>query len=282
MQKRPLFPSALALALAALFFALPSCRKVYDFIHDHPDARDTLCRITTISTVGYFGNHDVYTVTYNTKGNPISMLDASPVGTSGNIDQYFRYDRFNRLSDYMWTFIGAKGGVVAWHKYAYPRKNFVTDTTISYIDVNVDTGASPIAASLDYYTITGYTLDAHERIWKIWSIPNDPLQPPVLQTTISYDANGNLPLSDSTLAYDNKVNIYRTNKTWQFVYNNYSRNNVIKPGLFEPLPTYNDFGLPLTLPNLTSNNIYYFLLVNSGPPMQITYACSAPKGPVSY
>jgi hypothetical protein len=255
-----------------------SCRKVCDFIHDHPDAHASLCRITKIFVKGYFGNPDTFNIAYNTKGNPLSMLATSPPGTTGNVDQYYRYDRFERLSDYMYTFIGAEGAV-SWHKYGYPRKDFVTDTSMMYIG-NVH-GPSPTAAAAGYYGITGYTLDIHGRVVKKWDIPNDPHQPPQLVETFTYDANGNRPLPD-TLTYDNKVNIYRTNKTWQFVYNDYSRNNPVLKGLFAPQPSYNDFGLPVTLPNLESFNLYPFFLENKNPEMVIAYACSMPKGPIDY
>jgi len=275
MSKHTSFPLA---ALFAALIALPSCRKACDFIHDHPDAHDSLCRITRLTVRGFFRNPDTFNIAYNAKGNPVSMLAKDPPGTLGNVDHYYRYDRFDRLSDYMITFIGSTGAI-GWDKYAYPRKDYVTDTSFSYVGT-VD-GPSPVSTGVTSYSIRAYTLDAHGRIVKVWEVPTDPHQPPVLQRTITYDANGNLPLPSPDLSYDDKVNIYRTSKTWQFVYNDYSRNNVIKDDhLF--FPTYNSFGLPLYIRNLESYYIYPFNIENTDPVMTVTYACSPPHGPVNY
>ena len=273
MQKLIVFAFAISL------ISQSSCRKVYDFIRDHPDAHDSLCRITRIYARGYFGHPDTFNIAYNAKGSPLSMLATGPYGTSGNLDQYFRYDRYNRLTDYLWTFIKSNGALV-WHKYGYPRPNFVTDTVISYTgEIH---GPSPIAASSYYYYIVGYTLDAHDRIERVWGLPNDPHEPPQPGGLIIYDANGNLPPSDSGVVYDNMVNPYRTNKVWQFVYNDYSRNNQVLTGLFAPTPIYNSFGLPVSLPNLNIRNYIIFFLSNTDPAMQFEYACSPPKGPINY
>lgn len=269
-----------ALISLLILSTLPSCRKVFDYIKDHHDAHDTLCRITQIRVRGYFGHPDTVNITYDAKGNPISMLLTSPPGSVGNLDQYFRYDRYGRLSDYFWSYIKAKG-VIVWHKYGYPRKNFITDTVMQYTGM-IDE-PSPIAGEAQFgYGITGYTMDAHDRISKIWSVPKDPHQPPQLGGNITYDANGNLPISDSGVVYDNEVNPYRTSKTWQFVFQDYSRNNRVLTGIFAPVPTYNDFGLPVALPNLNLRNFILFFLSNTDPAMTITYACPAPKGPIDY
>jgi hypothetical protein len=241
-----------------------SCRKVYDYIHDHPDGHDSLCRITQIKAVDFYGYHDTFNITYNRQGDPVSILSTSTYFTGSNIEQYFRYDSRGRLSDYFITYIKAEGALV-WHKYEYTRYNFVTDTVIKY--TGTVHGPAPIAKESVDYNIAGYTLDAHGRI---------------VSGTGAYDANGNKVLPKPDLTYDNKVNPYRTNKVWQFVYNDYSRNNVIKnDGLFTPL--YNDFGLPLNIRNLS---FYYlnlpFEIQDSGPQLDMSYACSAPKGPVDY
>jgi hypothetical protein len=252
-----------------------SCRKVYDYIREHPDGHESLCRITQIRVVDYANTLDTFDITYNAQGNPVSMLGTSPYHVYSNIEQYFRYDHFGRLSDFLYTYINSEGALI-WHKYGYPRKNFVTDTVINYPDAAVD-GPAPIAgAGPGYYYIRGWTLDAHDRIVKAWSIPNDPHEPPLLEGTITYDANGNKVLSRPDLTYDNKVNPYRTNKIWQFVYNDYSRNNVLQAD-HSFTPVYNDFGLPLNILNLSTYNLDLpFNIQNSGLQLDLTYACSAP------
>jgi len=255
--------------LTALFTLsiLSSCRKVYDYIHDHPDGHESLCRVMKMSVRTYY-SANLYTFSYNAKGDPISILDSGRIGTFGNDDQYFRYDRFGRLSDYVGTFIGQTNDVIFWHKYAYARPNFITDTTLFYIgDV---TKPSPNAAdAVNGYSIHAYTLDAYGRIAGI------------------YDANGNLVQSNPDRYYDDKVNVYRTSKVWQFVYQNYSRNNLLprSPGNPYPRlpdPVYNDFGLPLQLPNSFERTMGLFGENNIDPTIDITYACALSNGPINY
>jgi len=53
-MKHLLFPAIIFL------FATTSCRKVFDFIRDHPDAHDSLCRITKINVTGAFNEPDEF------------------------------------------------------------------------------------------------------------------------------------------------------------------------------------------------------------------------------
>jgi len=268
-MKHLLFP-----AIIILFASTTSCRKLIDYIHDHPGAHDSLCQVTVLA----FNGGEKYFISYNERGNPVTMKDTTR--STSAFDIYFRYDRFNRLSDYMVAFPRAFVADI-WHKYGYPRPGYVTDTVMFYDSQNVN-GPSPLAKNSYQYDISGYTLDAHDRIVKIWSIPNDPPHTPVLYKELHYDANGNLSLSSPDLSYDDKVNPYRTNKVWQFLFRDYSRNNVIKNDHYW-LPAYNSFGLPLALRNLQSYNIYAFgVNYIQGTQMDITYACSAPGGPISY
>ncbi|MDO6433176.1 hypothetical protein Q4E93_21380 [Flavitalea sp. BT771] len=262
-----------------MLYTQSSCRKVFDYIHDHADGHESLCPITQLRALGAGHERDTFNVIYNAHGDPVSLLATNSVPNATNVDQYFRYDIRGRLSDYILTFTQATG-VLVWHKYSYPSNNFVTDTVINYTGT-VD-GPPPIAKESAFgYLIFGYTMDAFGRITKIWSVSPDPQTPPVLSSTIVYDANGNKPLSRTDLTYDNKINPYRTNKIWQFVYNDYSRNNVL-PADHSFTPVYNDFGLPLTIPNLLPFFISNFALENTGTQIEIDYACSAPKGPINY
>jgi len=110
--------------------------------------------------------------------------------------------------------------------------------------------------------------------------PNPP-HTPYLIDTLKYDANGNLPIPDWTGVYDDKVNILRTNKVWQFVNINYSQNNLlINDGAF---PTrYNEYGLPLNLRNQARFLMYPFGVENYDQEAFVTYACSLTKGPIDY
>ena len=274
--------------LPAVFMALSllsSCKKAYDYIEDHPNTYPP-CRITNYRMIFSDGSQNDFVVTYNQQGNPISLKDSIRANVA-TTDQYFRYDKLNRLSDYMICYVPAVGAI-EWHKYVYPRPDYIIDTVMFY-DTGLVTEPSPIAANTTEYRISAYTLDHFDRIAKVWSIPNDSPHTPSLQSTIVYDANGNLPLPFAppgefvpSLGYDNKVNMFRTNKVWQFVYQDYSANNIIVQDSSSSL-RYNDFGLPLNLIDLTVYLIFPFQEYNPGGPEAIVdYACSFPKGPVDY
>lgn len=276
MPKPKLFGRTAYMAL--LILLLSSCKKVIDYIEQHPDAYVPPCRITNYRVSGGDGTGTNFVVSYDAKGNPITMMDSDRVNAIG-IDQYFRYDKVNRLSDYMQAYAPATGAI-EWHKYVYPRPDYVIDTAMFYETGDVR-GPSPIAKNTYEYRINAYTLDQLGRIVKIWSIPNDSPNTPSLQNTVVYDANGNLPVAYPVLIYDNKVNVYRTSKTWQFVYQNYSRNN-LEYSVSSFSPRYNGFGLPLNLDNLEFWNFNPFDQFNPGPEATIDYACDLPQGPVVY
>jgi hypothetical protein len=272
--------------IPAVFIALSllsSCKKAYDYIEDHPNTYPP-CRITNYRMIWSNGFQYNFVVTYNQQGNPVTMMDSDRVNAVGN-DQYFRYDKLNRLSDYMIAY-APNLGAIEWHKYVYPRPDYIIDTVMFY-QTGLVTGPSPTASITNEYRISAYTLDRFDRIEKVWSIPNDSPHTPSLQSTIVYDANGNLPLPGSygefsILGYDDKVNMFRTNKVWQFVYQDYSANNIIVPDDSSSL-RYNALGLPLILNNLSPYQIYPFDEYNpGGTEVIVNYACSLPKGPVDY
>ena len=277
-----------------ILFTTSSCRKVCDFIRDHPDAHDSVCRVTNLHLSDAFGNPIVADISYNDKGNPVTRFVHFPgyplnVGHIGASNIWYRYDKHDRLLYSYSNFTPGFGGPPAdpnisygmgFHKYAYPRPNFVTDSLINYPS---DTSYPPIYDSISGTSITGYTLDARGRISKVWNLSRDPHVPPQLIKEMVYDANGNLPLPGADLSYDDKINPYRTNGIWQFLFNDYSRNNIVKIDYFY-FTQYNTFGLPLNLRNLQSYPYYYYLfgMNNMAMEMTFTYACSIPKGPIDY
>jgi hypothetical protein len=286
-NSKPLFMTRINPLIPAVFIALSllsSCKKAYDYIEDHPNTQSP-CRIINYRMMLYGGTQYNFVVTYNQQGNPITMMDSDRVHAVGN-DQYFRYDKLNRLSDYMIAY-APNLGAIEWHKYVYPRPDYIIDTVMFY-QTGLVTGPSPTASNLNEYRISAYTLDRFDRIEKVWSIPNDSPHTPSLQSTIVYDANGNLPLPPESigefayLGYDDKVNMFRTNKVWQFVYQDYSANNIIIQDDSSSF-RYNAFGLPVNLINFTPYQIYPFDEYNpGGPEVIVDYACSLPKGPVDY
>jgi len=184
---------------------LPSCRKVYDFIRDHPDAHNSLCRVTklTYGTVfppgsPFIGGIEVG-IRYNAKGNPDSILLLhKPVPYFG-MEQYFRYDRFDRLTDYILNYTGGLDPLpyvptaIIWHKYAYPHPGIITDTVFTYETAPVN-GPPPIAKPGQGISI--YKFDAAGKMIAIAETSNMPNLPPPVFTPVAYDARGNGDLSD--------------------------------------------------------------------------------------
>ena len=275
----------MSLAAGAILFTFSSCKKGYEIIHN-PDGHPSPCQITKFDIQSFYFTPDEYVIGYNAAGNPDSMIDIHPIDNLGNPRYFFRYDSLNRLTDWMITNqpYSTTGGYFAfsWHKYEYVHPNYITDTMITYAgDVR---GPRPIAsATLTTNTVKAYTLDIHGRISKIWSLreANGPDHAPVLLTTNIYDTNGNLPLTDTSLTYDNKINYYRTNKVWEFIFNNYSRNNIVKKNsTFTPV--YNTYWFPTSLENYDPFSVRPFGVINNSLTLDITYACSMDHGPVDY
>jgi len=277
----------LVLSAVIVIFVLSSCRK-YSGPVPNPYHHDTTCQVTALDVTGLYGPLH-YAVTYNGHGNPISLLVAmdslSPYAPG--LNYYYRYDSLNRLTDQLVTGLHDTR-VGYWQKYVYAQPDFIIDTAMTF---NVEDPASlpdvsapaPNAAQAYYYNIAGYTLDSYGRVIKGWNIPQDPSQPQTLAWTRSYDANGDRILSNPGYTYDNKINPYLTNRVWQFLFVDYSIHNAIRTDS-SYTNVYNAYGLPVDMQNLADFNDfgYPFGINNLGLGIQITYACSMPKGPVGY
>jgi len=280
-----IFPFILA-AMASLS-SLSSCRKFYDYIEHHPDAQDTGCRVTQLIYADNPMSDGLrMNITYNAKGNPVTLMQPSPRQFYIVTENRFRYDRFDRLSDYLEAAVGGgpedEGRIYSpsiWHKYGYPSPDIVTDTFITY-PTTLYNQPSPIAPAGT--TIFLYKFDAAGKMIATAESQKIPHPPKPVFSPIGYDARGNKDYGPgSNIVYDSAVNVYRTNKIWQLVFKDYSRNNpVYKTSLPTPV---NAYGLPTRLPYLyaeplpTFEYISYYL-----PYYYIEYACSAPKGPINY
>ena len=90
---------------------------------------------------------------------------------------------------------------------------------------------------------------------------------------LSYDRNGNLVRPGVT--YDDKINIYRTNRVWQFINGDYSRNNPVTGGGFYSFPVtpaaYNGAGLPTRFLGPSTLIFGYSFYT-----MDVTYSCDVP------
>ena len=263
-----------ALLTLVTLLTIPSCRKFCDYIHDHPNAHDSLCRITKL-TFGNTAGALQIGVTYNAKGDPTDMLELNAGKPYRITENHFRYDGQGRLAVWLFNSSNPDPNVVptafAWHKYGYPQPDIINDTVITYPPSPIN---GPVPNAMPYASITVWKLDAQGRRIGVGEAVNLPNQPPPQFVELGYDSNGNIIRIPDARVFDNAIDICRTNKVWQQITGDYNRNNLTT---ILPTPT-NSFGLPTSLPFVviptsasSPNGIVY-----------IDYACNMSKGPVKY
>jgi hypothetical protein len=256
----------IAFALMAML-VLPACSKMREYIEQHPSEVSKYCRIDSLAVKGD-GPTAQYQFTYNDAGNPVAMKFVAPPDDLFGFDLYFRYDKLGRLADNQQTPPG-NAFVNLWHRYSYPSPNVIIDSLYEYGGHIGD--ANPPNDPGVPKQMHKLLLDQYGRTVKILSYNPD------LTTELSYDKNGNL--ISAGIFYDDKVNIYQTNKVWQFISNNYSRNNPTSPppgtigGPLESTPAaYNAYGLPTKL--LGPFQDIFGLLYNE---LDVSYSCDVPS-----
>jgi hypothetical protein len=271
---------------AAAVLLVSGCTKALDYFRDNPGEVIKQCQVQTLTV--YSDNAGTVDIDYNSAGNPVDMIyhffDTTGPGSFYAIDNHFRYDKRNRLTDNLadYTFsdegpdVGENFNAVTWDRYSYPRPNVVLD---SFFDYGTMPGSSLNPPLSQFAELRIFQLDGEGRIIKMTlEFPGLPGQSSI--GYFSYDRNGNLVIPGVT--YDSTVNPYRTNAVWMFIYQNYSVNNPNHEGDYYPLLTplsYSDlnaFGLPQVIaPVLSGGNIYAGSLFGNGFfQMNITYACS--------
>jgi YD repeat-containing protein len=209
--------------------------------------------------------NDSTVFTYNALGNPVSIIHQTNFGDN----LFFKYDKANRLTDFIAMYGGAAQGGDEWHKYTYDPHNttrVIADTT--YIEFQSDNGT---ITSYEFTQLTTFKYDARNRI----SQTTETVEGDTTVTAYNYDSHGNLEGSGSV--YDNKINVHRTNKLWMFLDKDYSVNNPIDNGTY----TYDQGNLPVTMATNTLSTVaaFYFMVVgypNSMSTATIGYSCSAP------
>ena len=231
-----------------------------------------LCPIQTIQVMNPQYQPGVvvtqYDIHYNSAGNPVDIIQTK--AQFHTADYYFRYDKEDRLTDFIGAFAGSQGAIT-WHVYTYPARNIIVDSEFNY--VNLITDAKPDPSSYSGRSI--YTLDKEGRIYQsegffvVHGI-----------STFLYDDRGNRIWSGTTQLqnYDYKINPFRTNPVWQFIFNDYSRNNINTPvgALGEPIHiiAYNLFGLPQIYQSENGlDNDHLFGVYMGGSELHINYAC---------
>ncbi|HTI10293.1 MAG TPA: hypothetical protein VL832_17115 [Puia sp.] len=257
-----LFHPVAALLLVPAFFIFPACQKEHcpqDLPHDVK-----FCPILALKSIDPANPSVIqsqYSIHYNTAGNPVDMLFT--VGDPyAKFDYHFRYDQFNRLTDYIQNYTGNTGSII-WHRYSYPSNRTVVDSVFNYGNALI---TDPAPDPTDFPSAVVLTLDEKGRIVKSQAAGSPTF------TRYQYDGRGNL-VRDG-ISYDNKVNIYRTNYVWQFIFNDFSTNNPSSP-LYNGGPTtitsYNSVGLPLVMNGVS----YLFDHIFYTSELDIDYACDA-------
>lgn len=226
---------------------LYSCNKP-----DYPLPHAPKCQITQLKGEILF--NDSILITYNNKGNPVSMT-RTHVGT-GAPNFFFRYDRNNRLTD----IIGAYSGNVqfeTWHHYVYSNNYSnniygnnlrpITDTVYTFGVIGTGPLPEQIFHGVKY---TDFSYDRYGRIIVAKEVEIRPI-PDSRELRYYYNAAGNLVSLATTypqgvdsinvINYDDKINAHQTHPIWQLIDRDYSINNPFTA------VSYNNFGLPTVI-----------------------------------
>lgn len=199
--------------------------------------------------------------TYNTHGDPVSVTVSNP-GT-GNPKVIFLYDHYNRITDYIGPYSKLDPANLPkeiffeyWISYTYADQNPsslpVVDTFRSFGIYRNGQFTVSTPTNIEHYTYDSKGRIIQINYSNIYS--NNTL-------TYNYNANGNLVRSN--VMYDDKINFRRTNKLFMFLDRDYSMNNPFIA------TSYNDKGLPLTIPNSPVDFLHRVLFLTS-----IDYSCN--------
>jgi YD repeat-containing protein len=217
MYMKQMFTRLFVMTSAIIIFS--GCEKIKD-IFPKPKTDIVDCRILDLGSVRETNSYSVGgTISYNAQGNPVSVTGRG--GGTGTTNRKFEYDSLNRLIHYAEIFYN--GIAETGHRYSYDRSGKVITDSI--------------------YTMYGISgrlileLDEKGRVIKTTSTGP---YPGMTVTTYNYDERGNLVMPG--VVYDDQVNMHRTNKVFQLIDLDYSRNN---PFIAD---AYNKTGLPTRIP----------------------------------
>jgi hypothetical protein len=285
--------SFIALMLAAAMTCLlPGCSKIAERLEQDPDEIGKFCRIDTFNYTGMsVPYYQQVTISYNRFGNPVTMAPSaySPVFGEDFDDIFFRYDKFDRLVDCIFGGVDPNpypdgpfsiGSIDLWHRFTYPMPGIVVDSFFNYDGPGIPPIENPPPGYVSV-TVSRYELDKEGRTIRT----EVKREPGTASSTTSYntryDNRGNMVRPG--IVYDDKVNVYRTNKVWQLLFQDYSMNNPIFPATtFYPPTTgitaFNKWGLPLGYaPNEGHPEpaIFFYILFQN---LEISYSCDKAAG----
>lgn len=206
----------------------------------HPSATINIVQIKKISYSSIYQNDDLE-FTYTKWGDPEKIT--RPATATGSPNLLFRYDRNQRLTDFIGIYQDGFN-TEFWHKYYYDQAGRITIDSVYIFGIMVNGMLS--YPRFIYVNVLKY--DSKDRI--IEEIRTSPPYDPTVYN-YTYDANGNKigPL------YDQKVNYHRTNKIWMFLDREYSLNNPFNAD------QYNSLSLPVKV-NLDGESGFQSFLGN--------------------
>lgn len=218
---------------------------------------------------GESGSGDSLIFRYNDHGNPVSITRMTDGGTASYI---FRYDAQQRLTDYAGPC--QDGLFESWHHYYYDNSSNIAGDTVYYFGQVGDAGPLPDPAAAKPYDrlpvrqTDRYEYDQESRMVKVIRNFTEGDEMSMLYT---YNAAGNLEKRYTAFSaspdlnytttfgpYDNKVNMHRTHPVWQFIDQDYSRNNPFTAD------AYNAQVLPLKISAGKPESNQAFLLIRYG------------------
>lgn len=180
---------------------------------------------------------------YNNNNDPVKVT-VGPSQGMGLPDLSFAYDNKKRLVTFSGVFhVHTEFDFQFVHRYGYYQNRVVTDTVYELGFFNA--AGEPVNYLNKFLKYLKY--DALNRIIQDSMILLHPVfVSPAVVANIRYDANGNRIAKDAAgvtpVVYDDKLNLYRTNRVWMLIYRDYSLNNPVGA------TSYNSVGLPLTYP----------------------------------
>lgn len=277
-------PGLIASMAGAGLLLLTGCTKIdqfhEDIITEEAAARKKNCRVQKLK-VWWAATYREVNFLYNADGNPTDMLvdNRGDQGHSDNDFEYhWRYDRWGRVTDYYDNLRGSSG-VFVWHRYFYSNRQTIIDTAFTYSG-NINDPVPPNAGNAYGYYAYIHDLDRRDRIIRYTLHYSWPGTPPAV-TEFEYNQQGNLAISDGAgggpVAYDDKINVYRTHAVWPQIYQDYSLNNAMPASL--QITQYNDWHLPVKYRSGGPNNpgALFGRIFDS---LEVVYeGCGGKKGP---
>jgi hypothetical protein len=255
-MRTPLRP-CYAIALAMAWYLLPGCKKVAERLEQDPDEIGKFCKIDTFN----FGPPSAYQqqmeLSYNADGDPVTEWPLTSYLFGSAFDNvFFHYDKYRRpvdifyvFPDYDPSFGFSTGDIDLWHRFTYPSPGIVIDSLFNYDGP----GIPPVANPPTGYTsliVSRYQQDEKGRTIRTDIKSVNSLGSSTFSYYTEYDRKGNKVAPGAV--YDDKINIYRTNKVWQLLFQDYSLNNriyaVTGGNPYPPsIVSYDKWGLPLLL-----------------------------------